>query len=261
MKTICKNCGHEFKGNYCNECGQKATVKRFSTRIIFSDIINKVFPLEKGLLYTIRQLFIRPGFMVRGYLEGKRARFTKPLQFLLLITAISLIFFSHEEFMSGLKAGLEIQDNNTNQGNEAALAKIVDWLESNWTLLMVGIVPFMAFTSRWIYRKQDLNYAEHFVAACYFNAGSILLTMPFLILLFWVYKSRFQSLLFGVFITFFIGYFIWCYVGLFNTKKSWSIGLKALLSLVLGYFIYVMTLGLLVFLGTQLYASIIGVEG
>ncbi len=46
--TVCKNCALEFEGKYCPECGQKASTKRFTTRILLKDAIkpNLVQTLE-----------------------------------------------------------------------------------------------------------------------------------------------------------------------------------------------------------------------
>ena len=81
--TNCKNCTLEFDSKYCPACGQKASTKRFSTRILFSQFLDKILPLDRGVIFTARRLLTHPGQMLREYLDGKRVGYTEPFQFLL----------------------------------------------------------------------------------------------------------------------------------------------------------------------------------
>ncbi len=108
--------------------------------------------------------------MVREFLDGKRAKFTKPIQFLLIMVAISLIFFSQEEFKQGMQAG--IADGNQSEEAKAFGQKISAWITENMTALIVGMIPYMALFAYWFYRKRGVNYAEFFVVNCFFIGGS-----------------------------------------------------------------------------------------
>ena len=67
--TICQNCETVVDGKFCSQCGQKANVKRITTRAIFSDFIKKITLWDKGLLYTTARLMKSPGKMARAYLK------------------------------------------------------------------------------------------------------------------------------------------------------------------------------------------------
>ncbi|OAH73163.1 hypothetical protein AXA65_08850 [Chryseobacterium sp. FP211-J200] len=60
MQT-CKNCGHRFEGKFCNNCGQTADTNRINYHDLKHQLTHSLFHIDAGLLYTSKQLFIRPG--------------------------------------------------------------------------------------------------------------------------------------------------------------------------------------------------------
>ena len=82
----CKNCGNSFEGKYCNVCGQKASTHRYSRQAILHDLPLTIFHLQDGFLFTIKELVVRPGNMIREYLAGKRMLYSNPF---LLTTGVS----------------------------------------------------------------------------------------------------------------------------------------------------------------------------
>ena len=63
----CKNCKEVVSGNYCSNCGQSVKLRRIDSRYIMREIAN-AFSAEKGMLYTIKKVFISPGESVKRYL-------------------------------------------------------------------------------------------------------------------------------------------------------------------------------------------------
>lgn len=55
--TTCKNCGHQFELEYCNNCGQKASVKRIELKWLLDELPHAIWHVEKGFLYNVKQLF------------------------------------------------------------------------------------------------------------------------------------------------------------------------------------------------------------
>ena len=85
----CRNCEKEFEGNFCYHCGQKSSVGRINGRQAVEDIVNHVLNMEKGFLFTAKELFIRPERVVHDYLWGKRVTYYHPLKYLLLILSVT----------------------------------------------------------------------------------------------------------------------------------------------------------------------------
>ena len=84
-RTRCLNCGHTFKGQFCPCCGQKAKTKRLQFVEMFKNFIGPFIGGDSKVLNTCRDLFIRPGYMIRDYLMGKRIRYYNPLQFFVFV--------------------------------------------------------------------------------------------------------------------------------------------------------------------------------
>lgn len=54
----CKNCSFSFEGNYCSNCGQTAKTERISFKFLWEDIQHGILHYDKGIVYTVKQLFL-----------------------------------------------------------------------------------------------------------------------------------------------------------------------------------------------------------
>jgi hypothetical protein len=88
----CASCGTEFQGNYCPRCGQSASVRRFSLRKTILLFLDEWGLGNRNLLFRcLRDLMLRPGYMIRDYLSGMQSAYFSPFKLFFLLTAISLI--------------------------------------------------------------------------------------------------------------------------------------------------------------------------
>jgi len=86
----CLNCGAELGGQYCGQCGQRATSRFISLWELVRDAFGDLFELDSRLWRTLLPLLARPGRLTRDYLEGRRARYMPPFRMYLVL---SLVFF------------------------------------------------------------------------------------------------------------------------------------------------------------------------
>lgn len=86
----CLNCGAVLVGQYCGQCGQRATNRLISLWELMRDAFGDLFELDSRLWRTLVPLLVRPGLLTRDYLEGRRARYMPPFRMYLIL---SLIFF------------------------------------------------------------------------------------------------------------------------------------------------------------------------
>ncbi len=86
----CLNCGTAVTGQYCGQCGQRATTRLISLWELVSDAFGDLFELDSRLWRTMIPLLIRPGLLTRDYLQGRRARYMPPFRMYLVL---SLLFF------------------------------------------------------------------------------------------------------------------------------------------------------------------------
>jgi hypothetical protein len=95
----CKSCANETQGNFCAHCGQPAKIKRIDAQYIIHEITH-VLHFDKGILYTIKELLVRPGHSVRTFIAEDRSRMVKPVIFIIvcsLIYTLTTHFFHIED--------------------------------------------------------------------------------------------------------------------------------------------------------------------
>lgn len=251
--TLCKNCQSQFESKFCPDCGQKASTKRFSTRILFSQLMDKLLPLNRGAIFTARRLLTRPGKMVRDYLNGKRVAYTKPFQFLLIVLAISLLVFSQDDFKRQLAGSMAQNNTDGHPELQAFQQQVAEFFASHLTLILAGMIPFLALTGRWFYKKHDVNYAEHFVMNCYLLAGCSILTLPLMWLMRTMGGNMYSYLTTAAFSVIYVGYYIWAHIGFFReSNRVWN-GVKGMLTYLSAYLMYILFIGLLGIVATVIY--------
>ena len=85
---VCNNCGHTFKGNYCPVCSQSARHGRIGWLTLWEGFGQLWGVDSKSGIYTLWQLFWRPGYLVRDYISGKRQVSYPPVKLLFILAAI-----------------------------------------------------------------------------------------------------------------------------------------------------------------------------
>lgn len=103
---VCKNCGTTYTGNYCPVCSQKSSTQRFTMGNITRNFLEGLLNIDHGFSRNFFELFYRPGYMIRDYLDGKRAGYFKPFQTLFVLAALYVILahvFSPESFVTETK--------------------------------------------------------------------------------------------------------------------------------------------------------------
>lgn len=87
----CMNCGKAYEGNYCPHCGQARDTSRFTIRNAFQNILSGFFNIDDGFSRNLFEFLIRPGYMIRDYLSGKRVHYFKPFQTLFVMAALYIM--------------------------------------------------------------------------------------------------------------------------------------------------------------------------
>lgn len=159
----CKNCGNEFEGKFCNQCGQK----KIEGRITFKEAIHNFFHafthVDSGIFYLIKELSYRPGFVVKEYLDGRRNKYYNPLQFLVITVAIST-FLAVNFTLFGSKVDPTTIPGLT--GQQIYYLQFNQFIYKYFNVILFISVPIAALYSRLIFHKSGYNYAENLI----FNA-------------------------------------------------------------------------------------------
>ncbi len=89
----CKNCGNEFEGKYCNNCGQKLyTDHDRSLKHLFEELVHFLTHFEGSFFTSLRAIYTKPGTLTLDYTRGARKRYYKPISLYLLLVILYLIF-------------------------------------------------------------------------------------------------------------------------------------------------------------------------
>lgn len=147
----CKNCVSKIHGNYCAQCGQPAKLKRIDGQFILHEI-EHVLHFEKGLFFTIRELLIRPGRSVRGYIAENRSRLMKPIIFIIVT---SLIYSLMEHFFQIEKGYFNMSDDKA-----TSIKLISDWVHNHYGYANIIMGFFIACWLKIFFWKYDVNIFE-----------------------------------------------------------------------------------------------------
>ena len=108
----CLNCGAALGGQYCGQCGQRATSRLISLLELLRDAFGDLFELDSRLWRTLIPLLLRPGALTRDYLEGRRARYMPPFRMYLVLSLVFFViaFFDPREELAILYEPIEETD-------------------------------------------------------------------------------------------------------------------------------------------------------
>lgn len=166
---LCKNCEHTFEGNFCSNCGQKTNTKRLDWNYIFDELKYTFLHLNGGLLYTCKQLLVRPGDMVREFIEGKRVKHYKPILLVFVLAGITTLLLHYSGDMEIL-AKLKPQKNNPFNPKVYA-----DILSKYYTYIQLASIPIISLCTWLGFKKWGYNYIENIIINSFAVAQSLLL--------------------------------------------------------------------------------------
>ncbi len=89
----CLNCGAEVLGNYCQKCGQENIETRETFWNLITHFVYDITHFDGKFFNSVKYLLIRPGFLSKEYIKGKRMSYLNPIKMYVFISAIFFLFF------------------------------------------------------------------------------------------------------------------------------------------------------------------------
>lgn len=206
--TNCLNCNNQLQENYCASCGQKASTHRYSVQhFIAHDFIHSVFHLDKGILFTIKELLTRPGHSVREFIQGKRAKYFSYITLIILLSGIG-------HFLSELSP-VKLSDLGP-ETSKVAMSALEKLSMEYPKLVTLFTIPFYTLFSYLWFRRAKMNGTEHLVMNTYKTAAELLVGIVFSSISIFYHNKEVLYILFG-----FIGilqsvYTVWFYYQYFS---------------------------------------------
>lgn len=243
----CKNCSHELTGPFCSSCGQALQLKRIDGHYILHEIVH-VLHFEKGILYTIRELIIRPGENIRDFLSVNRSRLVKPIIFIIVSSLIYTLvthFFHIKDVYIRYDEGAPIKHSNINY---KSIATMVKWIQDHYGYSNIIMAMFIAFWIKLFFRRYNYNFFEILILLCFVIGMEMLIYSVFAIIEGFtkVHLMKISGILSIIYCSWAIGQF-------FDQTKYMSY-LKAISSFILGmitFFLSIIFIGLLIGLLTK----------
>lgn len=183
--TLCKNCDTTLTGRYCIECGQSADTERISYHSIIHEIEHGIIHIDKGIFYTIKELVLRPGRTIKGYLAGKRVDHFKPFAFLFITATIYAVLakVTHSGTLFG-NIQVSVQDKD-----DQVFIEAFEWIKNHYAYALVLLLPLISLSTLIVYRKSAYNYFEHLVINAY-TTGIKTCFNIFLIPFYYIFTSK-----------------------------------------------------------------------
>ena len=183
----CLNCGTEFEGKFCPECGQSADTGRFTMRFIFENLIAAFTSKDGGIWFTLKNMFTQPGAMVVELLNGKRRSYFSPFPMLFFALTVYILLFSFtgsrgdiQEIEQKIKDSEITIESDLDEKTQMALARFNDikklvgkgvkiYYTRYTTVTMLTIPLFLFATRAWYGKSNRKRYyrAEYLVAIAY----------------------------------------------------------------------------------------------
>lgn len=182
--NTCKNCNHTFTKQYCNGCGQK-NADRITLKHLMHDVVHAVFHADKGIFPYMKKLILGPGVLAREYIDGKRKTFN-PMQFLVLSIGFVVLLMTITDFYKNIEIWQAQNVSADQQGFNEKLNGFYTFLKKNGNLIALILMPISALSGYLMYRKQNNNYAEHFMLAVFAMSLSNMLTAVVLVISYFV---------------------------------------------------------------------------
>lgn len=112
----CKNCQEKLvsQANFCSNCGQKR-ISKLDFKYIFEQFIEDLFNFDSKVFRTIKYLTIKPGFLSKEYIEGKRASYVPPVRLYIVLSVVFFFLIATFDFGDGKNREFKIGNAPENQ--------------------------------------------------------------------------------------------------------------------------------------------------
>ncbi|MGI9525998.1 MAG: DUF3667 domain-containing protein [Weeksellaceae bacterium] len=215
------------------------TLNKIDGKYVWREIIS-VLNFDKGIFYTIKEIFLRPGKTIQEFLLHDRKRLVKPIIFIIITSLIYSIINNY----------FQIEEKYIDQNGleNSTIGKLIKWIQQNYGYANILMGVFIAFFIKLFFRKFDYNFYEILILLCYIMGIGMLILSFFSLIqgLFHIKLFEIGGILAFVYTTFAITDF-YDKTKVKNYFKSFSAYIIGIIS----FFITVVFIGLIIDLITK----------
>ena len=93
-RTHCPNCGAEFAGAYCAQCGQERDTHRRTIAKLLGDFFEDILSFDSRILRTARALVSQPGELSCAFRDGRTQAYVPPIRLYFFVTLLFFLILS-----------------------------------------------------------------------------------------------------------------------------------------------------------------------
>ena len=235
MSKKCLNCDEPIDGNFCKNCGQSSHIHRINSHFLLHELQHGFLHVDKGILYTSKALFTRPGHFIREYIGGKMANHFKPVSMIIVLAAIFGIvshYFHINVLANNIKSsgsGVEFEQLNNK------IESLVEWVAQHFIVLFLIQIPIFSLGTFLAFKKSKYNFTENLVLNIFAVAQRLIIKILFLPLLI-LFKESPSFILFSK-LSDGLGYlfFYWTLFQFYNKIPALEKTLRIILSLTISF--------------------------
>jgi hypothetical protein len=151
----CLECGLQLQDDqrFCSRCGQRTDLERLTLGEIGHQLMHALMHADRSVVALLRSLFLRPGFVAREYVFGKRRRYFGPFATLVILLGVSTLLSELVGFESIT--------------SRAQLNGLQNFINRHVDVVVFLQVPLLALLCRMLFRRDRFNFAEHSVLVAY----------------------------------------------------------------------------------------------
>lgn len=235
----CASCDRAIDGalqKFCPACGQPTPAHRIDWHFLGHELEHSVLHMDRGILYSLKELMLRPGHLMRDYINGRRGHQAKPLLMLMVMAAVVVILSKYlagegvadAAMMAGAAAATE--GSGGVPVDKALLDKTTrmaaDLMNQYFAAFTLLLLPLEAAAFRLAFhRVGNLNYPEWLVITALLTVQAFVFWAALLVLHRWIPQPAIWALLLSMV------YAVFSLVQFFQGYPRWKSVLRTLLGL------------------------------
>ena len=229
VSDSCINCDRAVSGadqKFCPNCGQPTPAHRIDWHFLGHELEHSVLHMDRGILYALRELMLRPGRLMRDYIEGRRGNQVKPL-LMIMVTAAAVVLLSR--FLGdGAVAGASAEAMmSMKSGSPEALAimgryitasqAVMEWANAHFAAFTLLLLPLEALVLWVVFLGYSrLNYPEWLVVTALLTVQVFVVWMVLILLHRWIPQTQVWVGLAAVI------YAVYSLLQFFDGRPAWS---------------------------------------
>ena len=150
----CNNCGSEFVGNFCPICSQRQDMGAITWKSVARSIAEVWGLNNRSLVFSVVQLFMRPGYFISDYISGKRQVSFPPVKMLAIIALLGVLV----DYLIGTPiTGLFNNDFDFAGDKMLLIDNAFEWMNLHPEVMSLILLSYLIIPNYFIFRYAPRN--------------------------------------------------------------------------------------------------------